>query len=142
MAIPAAATASHTIVDRHAAYDRTRLFLVSALALTTAGIYASGLETGSDLSSTIKGDYNLFDHSPVISGTNITTGTHSLVGNPLFADALGHLSSGSPAIDQGIDVGVNVDFDGNHRPSGGGFDIGAYEVQVVLYKLFAPLLQR
>ena len=41
MAIPVAATASHTIVDRHAAYDRTRLFLVSALALTTAGIAAS-----------------------------------------------------------------------------------------------------
>jgi MFS family permease len=41
MAIPAATAASRTIVDREAGYDRTRLFLVSALALTTAGIAAS-----------------------------------------------------------------------------------------------------
>ncbi len=39
--MPAAATAPAKIIDRHAAYDRPRLFLVSALALTTAGIAAS-----------------------------------------------------------------------------------------------------
>jgi hypothetical protein len=104
--------------------------------------YSLDLETATAPSSTIHGDYNLFDHTPVISGTNITTGTHSLVGNPLFADAAGHLSAGSPAIDHGIDVGVNVDLDGNPRPSGAGFDIGAYEFQVALEKLFLPLVQR
>ncbi len=37
-------------VDRHAGYDKTRLFLVSCLALTTAGINASlRSNTGSDI---------------------------------------------------------------------------------------------
>jgi predicted outer membrane repeat protein len=97
-------------------------------------------QTDNSPSSTIRGDYNLFAATPVISGTGITTGTHSLVGNPLFADAAGHLSAGSPAIDNGINVGVNVDLDGNPRPSGHGFDIGPYEFQFP--RLFLPLLQR
>ena len=41
MAGPAAITASGALVDRDVTYDRTRLFLVSALALATAGIAAS-----------------------------------------------------------------------------------------------------
>ena len=41
MAGPAAVTANGALVDRDLTYDRTRLFLVSALALATAGIAAS-----------------------------------------------------------------------------------------------------
>src|SRR5262249_60821230 len=41
MARPAAVPASRAIVDRAVAYDTVRLFLVSALALATAGIAAS-----------------------------------------------------------------------------------------------------
>jgi hypothetical protein len=38
-----------------------------------------------------------------------------------------HLQDGSPAIDAGVDFGVQVDFDGNMRPLGAGFDMGAFE---------------
>jgi len=38
-----------------------------------------------------------------------------------------HLSSGSPAVDRGVDVGMNTDYYGNARPNGNGFDIGAFE---------------
>jgi hypothetical protein len=38
-----------------------------------------------------------------------------------------HLSPTSPCIDAGIDMGINIDFDGNLRPQGSGFDIGAFE---------------
>jgi hypothetical protein len=41
MAGPAAVTATGALVDRDVTYDRARLFLVSALALATAGIAAS-----------------------------------------------------------------------------------------------------
>ena len=105
--------------------------------------YGTALATDSLLTSTIHGDYNLFDTTPVISGTGIITGSHSLVGNPLFVNtALGdlHLSGGSPAINHGINVGLNVDLDGNPRPSGLGFDIGAYEFQFP--RLFLPLVRR
>lgn len=41
-----------------------------------------------------------------------------------------HLAAGSPAIDTGTNVsssGVTSDFDGQPRPQGGGYDIGAFE---------------
>jgi hypothetical protein len=38
-----------------------------------------------------------------------------------------HLQSASPAIDKGFNTGVTRDFDGNQRPHGSGYDIGAYE---------------
>jgi predicted outer membrane repeat protein len=73
-------------------------------------------------------DYNLFfNNSTVISGP-ITTGGHSLPGtDPQFADPFKddyHLRFTSPAINAGIDVGVNFDIDGQPRPIGPQVDIG------------------
>jgi hypothetical protein len=52
--------------------------------------------------------------------------------DPLFVDESDgdyHLQSGSPCIDAGLNVGgsVSKDFDGNSRPKGDGYDIGAFE---------------
>ena len=38
-----------------------------------------------------------------------------------------HLSPGSPLTDKGINSGITDDYDGNPRPQGTGFDIGAFE---------------
>jgi len=54
----------------------------------------------------------------------------SISQDPKFvsADSLNfHLHSDSPAIDAGVNVGIPRDFDGNPRPIGSGYDIGAYE---------------
>jgi hypothetical protein len=53
--------------------------------------------------------------------------------DPLFVSLAGndyHLLQGSPAIDSGASVPVPFDFDGNQRPIGPAFDIGAFEFTI------------
>jgi PKD repeat protein len=64
--------------------------------------------------------------------TQYITLDHNITsGDPRFVNASGgnfHLQSDSPAINAGIAVSeVTDDFDGNSRPQGGLYDIGAYE---------------
>lgn len=72
-------------------------------------------------------DHNIL-FGPII-GFNPSPTTKSV--EPMFLDTvLGNfrLRAGSPAIDAGTNVGPNVrDLDGTLRPSGSGWDIGAYE---------------
>ena len=84
-----------------------------------------------------------FSHLIVVSYSDVQggeAGVHSetkgalrwLEGNidsdPLFAGAVDyHLTAGSPCIDAGTDAGVYTDIDGDERPLGAGFDMGADE---------------
>jgi len=76
------------------------------------------------------GDYT-FDHNGYFGGDALPIEDSAPVeGDPLFQDASSHdyhLQAGSPAIDSGVDAGLNVDMDGILRPQGDGFDLGAYE---------------
>jgi hypothetical protein len=67
------------------------------------------------------------------------THTADLFGDPAFSADGYHLLPQSPAVNSGVDAGVNVDIDGERRPSRGGFDIGADEYGI---KLFLPLVVR
>ncbi|MBE9484636.1 MAG: T9SS type A sorting domain-containing protein, partial [Bacteroidetes bacterium] len=57
----------------------------------------------------------------------------SIFNEPEFIDPVNfdfHLQQTSPAIDNGIDIGLTQDFDGNPVPQGLAPDIGAYEFDV------------
>jgi hypothetical protein len=68
----------------------------------------------------------------VISSTNYYSETGVI--SPAF-----HLDPDSPAIDLGADAGVTTDVDGDTRPQGAGYDIGADEYVVHIY---LPLVLR
>ena len=60
-------------------------------------------------------------------GEGTVVHTHDQTGDPAFSGAGYHLRAGSAAIDTGMDAGVVVDVDGDERPWGAGYDIGADE---------------
>ncbi len=60
----------------------------------------------------------------IISGT--FSHEHDFAGDPDLTDDH-HLSEDSAAIDRGPGAGVSVDFDGQPRPAGAGYDLGADE---------------
>ena len=49
------------------------------------------------------------------------------MGDPAFAPDGFHLRSSSAAIDRGVEAGITDDIDGDHRPYGNGYDLGADE---------------
>ncbi|MHC5856566.1 choice-of-anchor Q domain-containing protein [Nostoc sp.] len=96
-------------------------------------IYPSpGTNTNTNLYSNLMNrnvtyDYNLYPNVAVV----IVRGTHDIIGDPQFVNPSNsdfHLRSNSPAINRGYYwSGLTTDFEGNPRPSGSGYDIGAYE---------------
>ncbi len=85
-------------------------------------------------SSDVLGESNLVyrDDGQPLYTTDTYNHLNDLWGvNPLFVNAAAgdyHLQPASPAIDTGLKLGdVPNDYDGNVRPSGAGYDIGAFE---------------
>ena len=91
-------------------------------------------------------DYNLFFGVTLTKTGVVTSGGHSLIGNPLFlapASDNYHLrfdTSASAAIDAGVDAGVARDVDDDSRPIGGGFDIGYDEWTGVFFRTYLPVV--
>ena len=88
-----------------------------------------GISVTHPASSTVDMDYTLWwdnvtNYSSGVADTNDRSGAPTFVSSVVWDY---HIGSGSAAIDQGTDAGVTTDFDGDARPHGAGYDIGADE---------------
>jgi fibronectin-binding autotransporter adhesin len=66
----------------------------------------------------------------------VSTGTMNVRGAPAFVNPDGgdyHIDFESAAIDVGVDAGVDTDIDGEPRPAGAGYDLGADEYWCWVY---------
>lgn len=92
---------------------------------------------------TVYQDYNFFAQVGIPADGGVTGGAHSLTGNPAFIDPVDgdfRLAPGSLAVDTGTDAGIYVDFEGQARPFGTGFDMGYHEA--VVFRLYLPAVLR
>jgi len=82
-----------------------------------------------NVSGTVTEDYNQV-YNALTGWSGLTQGTHSISTNPLFVN-IGtldfHLTSSSPGINMGTNVGEVLDYPANTVPQGASQDMGAYE---------------
>jgi parallel beta-helix repeat protein len=106
----------------------------------TTGLYAGAGATAQS-EGTLWGSGAWANGSDWAGAGTILTGTINLWGDPAFADPGAgnyHITFGSAAIDAGVDAGITQDIDGEPRPAGGGYDIGADEL--AHRSLYLPLV--
>ena len=113
------------------------LFLTNTIVVD----HTWGITNTFPASSTVLADHTLFwaNTHDGIRGANPVDGT------PTFATDGYHIGSGcSAAIDAGVSAGVTTDIDGEARPYGPGYDIGADELSTGLacWRVYLPLASR
>jgi len=118
---------------------------ISTVAMTNTILadQSVGIKIGSSGICTVTVNGVLWHNVPM-TVSQATTATITVqnqhTGDPAFAADGYHLTAGSSAIDQGVDAGVVTDIDGESRPTGAGYDLGADEIW--LYEVYLPLVIR
>ena len=112
----------------------------------TVGITVTAGNTAT-LEGTLWGSGVWANGTPWGGGGAILTGTVNVFGDPGFISPLSgnyHITLTPAAVDSGVNAGVTTDIDGESRPYGMGFDIGADEYQPpVVYKYsYLPVVLR
>jgi hypothetical protein len=150
----------HTTIARNTGGDGSGVYVAafgitpSIVALTntilvshTVGITVVAGSTAT-LEATLWGDGAWANGADRGGAGTILTGTHNYWGDPAFVDPNAgdyHIGSGSAAIDVGVDAGVTEDMDGEPRPAGSGYDLGADEFLATAgseYSIYLPVVLR
>jgi hypothetical protein len=115
-----------TIASPTLASGSAVIALVGTLNITNT-IIASHSIGISRTSGIVNENFNLLFANATDRVAGIAAGANTVYGNPAFAQPGAdnyHLTATSAARDSGVNIGVGVDFDGDARPIGPGFDIG------------------
>ena len=108
-------------------------YVTLVMTNTIVSNYTWGITNTYPTSSTVLVNHTLF----WVNQQDGVRGTHPVDGNPAFFFDSYHLGPGSAALDVGINAGVFTDIDGDPRPIGVGYDIGADEGGIYV---FLPLV--
>lgn len=110
----------------YAEYTSTVILTDTILVSHTVGLVAEG-GSSAYLEATLWGN-----GTDWAGAGAIYSGTVNVWGKPVFADPGAgdyHIGPGSAAADAGVNAGVTTDIDGDGRPMGAGYDIGADELR-------------
>jgi fibronectin-binding autotransporter adhesin len=133
----------HTTIARNSGGDGSGVYVTdyygnpSTVAMTNTIIvnHTVGITVTAGNAATLNA--TLWHANSTDYGGDVThTNDHS--GNPAFASDGYHLTLSSAAIDTGVDAGVTTDIDGDARPWGAGYDIGADEFRQ--WYIYLPLV--
>lgn len=119
----------------------------STIALTDTIVSGASIGISATLGSTATLEATLWHDLGTDTGGagRVFSGTSNYWGDPAFVNAGSgdyHIGSASAALDRGIDAGVDIDIDGDRRPSGAGFDLGADERVSPRHYALLPLARK
>jgi len=150
VAEPVAGTLAHNTFaanDRGSGYGRIAIHLNNSyvtLVLTNNLIYSHTYGVYATAGSTATLYHTLFyaHSSGDTGGPGSIVNTDPITGQDPLLTADYHLQGGSPAIDAGLTLPwLTADIDGDTRPQGSGYDIGADEF-IYRYRVYLPLVVR
>jgi hypothetical protein len=128
---------NNTIADNGSSGIAAWNYAVVTLTNNLVAGHEVGLSSHNPASGTISANTNLFWNT-----SDPITGVNGIRQDPLLTPDY-RPRVGSPAIDAALTIPwLTTDLEGNSRPQGSGYDIGAFEGEGVWWRLFLPLVNR
>jgi hypothetical protein len=112
---------NNTFADNYGYGLELERYVSASLTNNIVSGHSEGITTTTPASTTILADTNLFSNT-----VDLIVGTNTTLLDPRLTITY-HLSADSPAVDAGVPSGLASDVDGDARPDGCFYDIGADE---------------